>query len=286
MLQRTIRNIVSAEGVGIHMGLKTHMRLLPAEPDHGIVFRRVDLPNQPEINALWSNVGETFRCTCLRNAQLTIYTVEHLLAAIAGLGIDNLVIELDQNEVPIMDGSAHCFVFLLQAAGVVPQPKTDKTFLKVLEKVEVVVDDKYASFEPYDGFKIGFQGEFQHPAFHEDNQYFSVDFKSSSFVKEVSRARTFGFLSDIEDLRAKKMVLGGSTDNAVVIGPEGVINQHGLRYDDECVRHKVLDVVGDMALAGHAILGSFFGKKSGHAINYALLKKLLSDPKHFTYVTL
>ncbi len=285
-MQKTIRNIVAAEGVGIHMGLKARMRLLPAAPNTGIVFRRIDLPNHPEIKASWQHVGETFRCTCLSRADVTIYTVEHLLAAIAGLGVDNLIVELDQKEVPIMDGSAICFVFLLQSAGLVLQENTQKKYLRVLKKVTVEVDGKCASLEPYDGFYIRYQGEFDHPLFDATNQCFSLSFNASAFVQELSRARTFGFMRDIEALRAKNLILGGSTDNAVVIGPDGVINPSGLRYHDECVRHKVLDVVGDLALAGHAMLARFDGLKSGHSINYALLKALMSDPSGYEYVAL
>ncbi|MEH6447642.1 MAG: UDP-3-O-acyl-N-acetylglucosamine deacetylase [Oleispira sp.] len=271
--QRTLKNTIRATGVGLHSGEKVYLTLKPAPVDHGIVFRRVDLEPIVDIQAKATNVGETTMSTTLVQDGVRVDTVEHLLSAMAGLGIDNAIVELSAQEVPIMDGSAGPFVFLIQSAGIAEQSKA-KRFIRIKKKVEVREGDKVASFVPYNGFKVTFEIEFDHPAFKKSAQKASLDFSSTSFVKEVSRARTFGFMKDIEFLRSKNLALGGSVNNAIVVDEYRVLNEDGLRYEDEFVKHKILDAVGDLYLLGHSLMGEFVGFKSGHGLNNKLLRAL------------
>jgi UDP-3-O-[3-hydroxymyristoyl] N-acetylglucosamine deacetylase len=271
--QRTLKNTIRATGVGLHSGEKVYLTLKPAPVDHGIVFRRVDLDPVIDIQAKATNVGETTMSTTLVQDGVRVDTVEHLLSAMAGLGIDNAIVELSAQEVPIMDGSAGPFVFLIQSAGIAEQSKA-KRFIRIKKKVEVREGDKVASFVPYNGFKVTFEIEFDHPAFKQSAQKASLDFSSTSFVKEVSRARTFGFMKDIEFLRSKNLALGGSVNNAIVVDEYRVLNEDGLRYEDEFVKHKILDAVGDLYLLGHSLMGEFVGFKSGHGLNNKLLREL------------
>jgi len=271
--QRTLKNTIRATGVGLHSGEKVYLTLKPAPVDHGIVFRRVDLEPIVDIQAKATNVGETTMSTTLVQDGVRVDTVEHLLSAMAGLGIDNAIVELSAQEVPIMDGSAGPFVFLIQSAGIAEQSKA-KRFIRIKKKVEVREGDKIASFVPYNGFKVTFEIEFDHPAFKQSVQKASLDFSSTSFVKEVSRARTFGFMKDIEFLRSKNLALGGSVNNAIVVDEYRVVNEDGLRYEDEFVKHKILDAVGDLYLLGHSLMGEFVGYKSGHGLNNKLLRAL------------
>ncbi len=274
--QRTLKNVIRATGVGLHTGEKVYLTLRPAAPDTGIVFRRVDLDVPVDIKACPANVGDTRLSTTLESGGARISTVEHLLSAFAGLGIDNAYVDVSAPEVPIMDGSAGPFVFLIQSAGVEEQGRP-KRFIRIKKRIAVEEDGKYAVFEPYDGFKVEFSIAFDHPAFNSDTNTASVDFSSTSFVKEVSRARTFGFLRDIEALRQQNLALGGSMDNAVVVDDYRVLNEEGLRYEDEFVKHKVLDAIGDLYLLGHSLIGAFKGHKSGHALNNRLLRALIAD---------
>lgn len=274
--QRTLRNPIRATGVGLHTGHKVYMTLKPGPMDSGIVFRRVDLDQPVEIFARAENVGETTLSTTLVQDNVRISTVEHLMSAIAGLGIDNAIVELSSDEVPIMDGSAGPFVFLIQSAGVQEQD-APKKFIRIKQPLLVQDEDKWARFDPYDGFKVSFGIDFDHPIFDAGKQVASIDFSTTSFVKEVSRARTFGFMRDIESLRSRDLALGGSMDNAVVLDDYRVLNSEGLRYDDEFVRHKILDAIGDLYLLGHSLIGSFTGYKSGHALNNRLLRQLLKQ---------
>jgi len=274
--QRTLKNIIKATGVGLHTGDKVYLTLRPAAPDTGIVFRRVDLDPPVDILAHAENVGDTSLSSTLVKGDVRISTVEHLLSAFAGLGIDNAYVEVSAPEVPIMDGSAGPFVFLIQSAGVEEQ-KAPKRFVRIKRRVMVEDGYKRAAFEPFDGFKVSFGIEFDHPAFHERPRFASIDFSSTSFVKEVSRARTFGFLRDLEYLRDQQLALGGSLDNAVVVDDYRVLNEDGLRYEDEFVKHKILDAIGDLYLLGHSLIGAFTGHKSGHALNNKLLRALLAD---------
>ena len=273
--QRTLKNVIRATGVGLHTGKKVYLTLRPAAVNTGIVFRRVDVTPAVEIKASPHNVGDTNLSTTLVKDNVRISTVEHLLSALAGFGIDNAYIDLSADEVPIMDGSAGPFVFLVQSAGVEEQNEP-KRFLRIKKKIKVDDGDKWAMFEPFDGFKVGFGIEFDHPVFNEKNCRAEIDFSTTSFVKEVSRARTFGFMRDVELLRENNLALGGSLDNAVVVDDYRVLNEDGLRYEDECVKHKILDAIGDLYLLGHSLIGSFQGHKSGHELNNHLLKKLLS----------
>jgi len=273
--QRTLKNVIRATGVGLHTGKKIFLTLRPAPANAGIIFRRVDLDDPVEIEAKPDNVGDTMLSTSLVKDDVKISTVEHLLSALAGFGIDNAYIDLSSDEVPIMDGSAGPFVFLIQSAGVEEQ-NAPKRFLRIKEKIRVEDEDKWAMFEPFEGFKVGFTIEFDHPMFHEDNCKAEIDFSTTSYVKEVSRARTFGFMREVELLRENNLALGGSLDNAVVVDDYRILNEDGLRYEDECVKHKILDAIGDLYLLGHSLIGSFNGFKSGHALNNRLLRELLA----------
>ena len=276
--QRTLKNVIRATGVGLHSGEKVYLTLRPAPVDAGIVFRRVDLDPVVEIPARADSVTETMLCTGLSQDGGKVMTVEHLMSALAGLGIDNAYVELSAPEVPIMDGSSGPFVFLLQSAGIAEQ-EAPKRFMRIREAVEVRDGDKVARFEPHDGFRIGFTVEFDHPAIPTSRSRAEVDFSTSSYVREVSRARTFGFMRDLEFMRERNLGLGGSMDNAIVLDEFRVLNEDGLRYADEFVRHKILDAVGDLYLAGRPIIGAFEGFKSGHALNNKLVRALLARPE-------
>ena len=274
--QRTIKNVIRATGVGLHTGNKVYLTLRPAAPDTGIVFRRVDLDEPVEINAKAENVCDTQLSTTLGENGAKVSTVEHLLSAMAGLGIDNAYVDLSADEVPIMDGSSGPFVFLLQSAGIVEQDKA-KRFIRITKPIIVEEQDKWAKFEPFEGFKVAFTIDFNHPVFDGAPQQAEIDFSSTSFVKEVSRARTFGFMSDFEKLRENNLALGASLDNAIGVDEYRVLNEDGLRYQDEFVKHKILDAIGDLYLLGHSLIGAFSGHKSGHALNNQLLLALLAE---------
>lgn len=282
--QRTLKNVIRATGVGLHTGEKVYLTLRPAAPDTGIIFRRIDLDPPMEIKASPENVGDTTLSTTLEQNGCKISTVEHLLSAFAGLGIDNAYVDVSAPEVPIMDGSAGPFVFLIQSAGVEEQ-NAAKRFIRIKRALTVEDGDKKAAFAPFNGFKVSFSIDFDHPAFNERARFASVDFSSISFVKEISRARTFGFLRDIERLRSNRLALGGSMDNAVVVDDYRVLNEDGLRYEDEFVKHKILDAIGDLYLLGHSLIGAFTGHKSGHGLNNRLLKALLADRTAWEEVT-
>ena len=282
--QRTLKNVIRATGVGLHSGDKVFLTLRPAPVDAGIVFRRVDLDPVVEIPARGDLVTETILCTGLSCGPGKVMTVEHLLSALAGLGVDNCYIDLSAPEVPIMDGSAGPFVFLLQSAGIREQ-EAPKRFIRVKQPVEVREGDKVARFLPYDGFRLDFTVQFDHPAIPQSLSRAEVDFSATSYIKEVSRARTFGFMRDLEFMRERNLGLGGSMDNAIVLDEFRVLNDDGLRYADEFVRHKILDAVGDLYLAGHPIIGAFEGYKSGHALNNKLVRALMADASAWDEVT-
>lgn len=282
--QRTLKNTIRATGVGLHSGEKVFLTLKPASADTGIVFRRVDLEPVVEVEARAENVGETMLSTTLVKEGVRVATVEHLMSAMAGLGLDNCYVELSAAEVPIMDGSAGPFVFLLQSAGIAEQ-EAPKKFTRIKRAISVEEEGKWATFTPFDGFKVSFTIEFNHPVFEGRNQSATVDFSSTSFVKEVSRARTFGFMRDIEALRSMNLALGGSVDNAIVVDDYRILNEDGLRYDDEFVRHKMLDAIGDLYLMGNSLIGEFRGSKSGHDLNNKLLRKLIAEKDAWEVVT-
>ena len=282
--QRTLKNVIRATGIGLHTGEKVYLTLRPAAPDTGVVFRRVDLEQPAEIQATAENVGDTTLSTTLSNGDVRVSTVEHLLSAMAGLGIDNAYVDLSAAEVPIMDGSSGPFVFLLQSAGIVEQD-APKRFIRIVKPVVVELDNKWARFDPFDGFKVSFGIDFNHPVFEGTPSTAEIDFSTTSFVKEVSRARTFGFMSDLEKLRAQNLALGGSMDNAIVVDEYRVLNEDGLRYEDEFVKHKILDAIGDLYLLGHSLIGAFSGYRSGHALNNKLLKALIADESAWEEVT-
>jgi UDP-3-O-[3-hydroxymyristoyl] N-acetylglucosamine deacetylase len=282
--QRTLKNVIRATGVGLHSGEKVYMTLRPALPDTGVIFRRVDLSEPVEIRATAENVGPTTLSTTLESDGVQVSTVEHLLSAMAGLGIDNAYVDLSAAEVPIMDGSSGPFVFLIQSAGIAEQD-APKRFIRIKKSIVVEEKDKWARFDPFDGFKVSFTIDFNHPVFKGRPRKAEIDFSTTSFVKEVSRARTFGFMSDIEQLRSQNLALGGSIDNAVVVDEYRVLNEDGLRYDDEFVKHKILDAIGDLYLLGHSSIGAFSGYRSGHALNNKLLKALCADKTAWEEVT-
>ena len=282
--QRTLKNVIRATGVGLHSGDKVYMTLRPAAVDTGIVFRRVDFAEPVEIKATAHNVGDTLLSTTLVQGDVRVSTVEHLLSALAGLGIDNCYIDLSAAEVPIMDGSAGPFVFLLQSAGIEEQGAA-KRFVRIKKTVTLKDGDRWARFEPFDGFKVGFSIDFNHPAFTKAGSRAEIDFSTTSFVKEVSRARTFGFMKDIEMLRERNLALGGSMDNAIVLDDYRVLNEDGLRYEDEFVKHKILDAIGDLYLLGHSLIGAYYGYKSGHQLNNQVLRALMADTSAWEEVT-
>jgi len=282
--QRTLKNVIRATGVGLHTGEKVYLTLRPAEPDSGIVFRRTDLDPVVEIAAKAENVGDTTLSTTLMNGDVRVSTVEHLLSAFAGLGIDNVIVDVSAAEVPIMDGSAGPFVFLLQSAGICEQDAAKK-FIRVIRDVTIQQDDKVASFKPFNGFKINFAIEFDHPVFKSQELNASIDFSTTSFVKEVSRARTFGFMHEFEYLRSVGLARGGSFENAIVVVENQILNEDGLRYQDEFVKHKILDAIGDLYLLGNSLIGEFNAHKSGHALNNASLRALIADTDAWEVVT-
>ncbi|HEX9802102.1 MAG TPA: UDP-3-O-acyl-N-acetylglucosamine deacetylase [Gammaproteobacteria bacterium] len=282
--QRTLKNVIRATGVGLHTGEKVYLTLRPAPVDAGIIFRRVDLDPPVEVKAKAENVGDTTLSSTLTDGDVRISTVEHLLSALAGLGIDNAYVDLSAAEVPIMDGSAGPFVFLIQSAGIVEQD-APKRFIRIKRTVRVEEDDKWVQFEPFSGFKVSLSIDFDHPVFQGRSQISEMDFSTTSFVKEVSRARTFGFMSQLEALQARNLALGGSLDNAIVVDDFRVLNEDGLRYEDEFVKHKVLDAIGDLYLLGHSLIGAFSGHKSGHGLNNRLLRALLANEDAWELVT-
>ena len=282
--QRTLKSAIRATGVGLHTGEKVAMTLRPAPPNAGITFRRTDLPVPVDIAAGAFGVTDTRLCSAVEANGAKVATVEHLMSAFAGLGIDNAYVDLTGSEVPIMDGSAAPFVFLIQSAGVEQQPAA-KRFFRVKSAVEVREGDKWARFDPFDGFKLSFSIEFDHPAFERSAQSAVVDFAHTSYVKEVARARTFGFIQEVEALRDSGLALGGSLDNAIVVDEFRVLNAEGLRYSDEFVKHKLLDAIGDLYLIGHPLIGSFSAHKSGHALNNRLLRAALAAKDAWEWVT-
>ena len=284
MQQRTIKNVIRATGVGLHSGEKVYLTLRPAPVETGIVFRRVDVEPAVEIPADAGLVSETTLCTGLSRDGAKVQTVEHLMSALAGLGLDNLYVDLSAAEVPIMDGSAGPFVFLLQSGGIVEQ-SAPKRFIRIKRPVEVRDGDKVARFEPHEGFRLGFTIDFNHPAIPSTQSRAVVEFSTENYIREVSRARTFGFMRDLEYMRERNLGLGGSMDNAIVLDEFRVLNDDGLRYGDEFVRHKILDAVGDLYLAGHAIIGAFEGYKSGHALNNKLVRALLAERSAWEEIT-
>lgn len=282
--QRTLKNTIRATGIGLHTGDKVYLTLRPAPVNTGIVFCRTDLDPVVTIHADALNVGDTTLSTTLENGDVRVSTVEHLLSAMAGLGIDNAYVDLSAPEVPIMDGSAGPFVFLLQSAGIEEQNAL-KQFIRIKRKVTVTDGDKSATFLPFNGFKVGFTIDFDHPVIKSGAQTVSLDFSTTSFVREVSRARTFGFMRDIEYLRERNLALGGSVENAIVVDDYRILNEDGLRYDDEFVKHKVLDAIGDLYLLGKSLIGEFVGYKSGHALNNILVRELLKQEDAWELVT-
>jgi UDP-3-O-[3-hydroxymyristoyl] N-acetylglucosamine deacetylase len=282
--QRTLKQSISTKGVGLHTGARVELALHPAPADSGIVFRRTDLPVPVTIPALAGNVGDTRLSSTLTAGDASVSTVEHLMSAFAGLGIDNLRVDVAGPEVPIMDGSAGPFVYLLQSAGIALQD-APKRFLRIVEPVEVRDGDKWARFSPHAGFRLDFTIDFPHPVFGSENRHAVVDFAEHSYAKDVARARTFGFMQDVEAMRSMGLALGGSLQNAVVLDETRVLNSEGLRYDNEFVRHKVLDAIGDLYLIGHPLVGEYAAFKSGHALNNRLARALLAQPRAFEIVT-
>ncbi|BAU47281.1 UDP-3-O-(3-hydroxymyristoyl) glucosamine N-acyltransferase [Sulfurifustis variabilis] len=282
--QRTLKNVIRATGVGLHTGEKVYLTLRPAPVETGIVFRRVDLKEPVEIRACPENVSDTRLSTTLESNGVRVSTVEHLMSAFAGMGIDNAYVELTAPEVPIMDGSAGPFVFLIQSAGIAEQT-TPKRFIRIKRRIVIEDDDKWAAFEPFEGFKVSFAIDFDHPMFRDATQRATVDFSTTSFVKEVSRARTFGFMADLESLRSAGLARGGGVDNAIVLDDFRILNDDGLRYEDEFVKHKVLDAIGDLYLLGHPLIGAFSAYKSGHSLNNRLLRRLITQQDAWEILT-
>jgi UDP-3-O-[3-hydroxymyristoyl] N-acetylglucosamine deacetylase len=282
--QRTLKNVNRATGVGLHTGDKVAITLRPAAPDSGIIFRRVDLDPPVEIKALPHHIKDTRLSSTLEVDGVRVATVEHLMSALAGLGVDNAYVDLSASEVPILDGSAGPFVYLLQAAGIVEQPVAKK-FIRIKKTVEVHDGDKWVRFDPYHGFKIDFSIDFDHPVIEHTGRSVSIDFAENSYIREISRARTFGFMHEVEALRTMGLARGGSLDNAVVLDEYRILNSDGLRYEDEFVKHKVLDAIGDLYILGHPLIGAFSAHKSGHALNNKLLRALLADAEAWEYAT-
>lgn len=282
--QRTLKALTQVTGVGLHTGQKIRMVLRPAQPETGIVFRRIDLDPVSDIRASAEAVGETRLSSCLVQGAARVYTVEHLMSALSGLGVDNVFVDLDGPEVPIMDGSAAPFAFLIQAVGIEEQ-SAPKRFIRIRKRVEVADGDKWARLEPFNGYKLSFSIVFNHPVIEKSNQSVTVDFARTSYLKEIARARTFGFMQDVEQLREDGLALGGGLDNAVVLDEYRVLNSEGLRFGDEFIRHKVLDAIGDLYLMGNPLLGAFSAHKSGHALNNRLLRELIRQPDAWEMVT-
>jgi len=282
--QRTIKQSVQETGIGLHKGRKVTMTLRPAPANTGIIFRRIDLKPYADIPARAQSVGDTMLCTCITNKDgHSIHTVEHLASALSGLGIDNIIVEVDSHELPIMDGSASPFIFLLQSAGI-QELDAPKKFIKIIKTIRVEEDDKWAEFRPHDGFKVNFQIDFDHPAISQTRQHVVLDFSTDSYVDEVSRARTFGFMKDLELMNSMNLALGGSMDNAVALDEYRVLNPEGLRYSDEFLKHKILDAVGDLYLGGHSLIGELVAYKTGHGLNNKLLNAILKDETAWEYV--
>jgi UDP-3-O-[3-hydroxymyristoyl] N-acetylglucosamine deacetylase len=275
--QRTLKSLIRASGVGLHTGQKVRMALRPAPPDTGIVFRRIDLASPVDIPARAELVGDTKLCSGLVQGEVKVYTVEHLMSALSGLGIDNVYVDLDAPELPILDGSASPFALLLQQAGIEEQAAAKK-FLRVRKPIEVKEGDKWARLEPYQGFRLSFAIEFRHPVIERSTQSVTVDFAETSYLKEIARARTFGFMHEVEDLKGSGLALGGGLDNAVLLDEHEVLNSEGLRFADEFIRHKLLDAIGDLYLIGGPLLAAFTAHKSGHALNNKLVRATLADP--------
>jgi UDP-3-O-[3-hydroxymyristoyl] N-acetylglucosamine deacetylase len=282
--QRTLKTVIRASGVGLHGGVKVNLALRPAAPDTGIVFRRVDLPEPVEIPAQALLIGDTRMCSCLELDGVKVGTIEHLMSALCGLGIDNAWIDLDAPEVPILDGSAAPFVFLIQSAGIEEQ-NVAKKFIRVTHPVEVRDGDKWARFEPYDGYRLSFSIVFPHPAISKSAQQAEIDFAEHSYAREVSRARTFGFMQEVEYLRENGLALGGGLENAIVLDEFRVLNHDGLRYADEFVKHKILDAIGDLYLIGHPLLAAYSSHKGGHALNNLLARALLAQQESWEFVS-
>tara|TARA_B100001245_G_scaffold178542_1_gene136702 strand:+ start:304 stop:1215 length:912 start_codon:yes stop_codon:yes gene_type:complete len=282
--QRTLKNVIRATGVGLHTGEKVFLTLRPAAVNTGVVFRRIDLKPVVDVEAILDNVSNTRMSTTLERDGVRISTVEHLMSAFAGLGIDNVFVDLTAAEVPIMDGSAGPFVFLIESAGIEEQ-RAPKQFIRIKQSVEIRDGDKWAKFDPYDGFKVDLTIDFDHPAVQSSQQHASIDFLESSFIKDVSRARTFGFLDEVEALQDAGLARGGSLDNAIVMDAFHILNDEGLRYRDEFVKHKILDAVGDLYLLGHLLVGAFSAHKSGHSMNNRLLRRLLETESAWEYVS-
>jgi len=275
--QRTLKSLIRASGVGLHTGQKVRIALRPAPPDTGIVFRRIDLPSPVDIPARAEMVGEARLASTLVRGDVKIHTVEHLMSALSGLGVDNAFVDIDAPELPIMDGSASPFALLIQQAGIEEQA-APKRFLRVRKTVEVKEGDKWARLEPYQGFKLSFSIDFRHPVIERSTQSVTVDFAETSYLKEIARARTFGFMHEVEDLKGSGFALGGGLENAVVLDDQGVLNVEGLRFADEFIRHKLLDAIGDLYLLGRPLLGAFTAHKSGHALNNRLARAALAEP--------
>ena len=282
--QRTLQRVVKASGIGLHSGQKVLINFVPHHVDGGIVFRRTDLTPSVDLPANAMLIQEAFMCSNLVEGNVKIGTIEHVMSAIAGLGIDNLIIEVSASEVPIMDGSAGPFIYLLMQGGLAEQ-NAAKKFIKILKPVSALLDDKRALFHPHDGFQLNFTIDFDHPAFKKEYQSATIDFSTETFVYEVSEARTFGFMKDLDYLKANNLALGASLDNAIGVDETGVVNEEGLRFSDEFVRHKILDAVGDLYLLGHQIIAKFNGYKSGHALNNQLLRDVISDASNYEIVT-
>lgn len=282
--QRTLKNVIKATGITLHGGERAEIVLRPAPVNTGILFRRIDLDSIIEIPALAKYVGDTTLSTTLEKGKIRVATVEHLLSAFAGLGIDNAFVDVTAAEIPIMDGSAGPFVFLIQSAGIEEQ-SAPKRFIRIKRKLKIADGDKWACFEPFNGFKVTFTIDFDHPLFKSDTKTATLDFSSLSYVKEVSRARTFGFMADFEKLQAMNLARGASLDNAIAIDDYRVLNEDGLRYENEFVKHKILDAVGDLYLLGSSLIGAFSGYKSGHALNNRLLRDLLARKEAWEFVT-
>lgn len=286
--QRTLQSLTKAVGVGLHSGQRVELTLRPAQPDTGIVFRRVDLPQPVDIPITATAVTDTRLASTISNGGAKVFTVEHLMSACAGLGIDNLYIDITAEEVPILDGSASSFVFLLQSAGIVEQ-NAPKRFIRVLKTVEVREGEganvKWARLDPHHGYKLSFEIDFRHPAVDSTGQSVVFDMDTDIYTRDIARARTFGFTRDVEMLRANGLALGGGLDNAIVMDDYKVLNSDGLRYDDEFVKHKILDAMGDLFLIGKPLLASYVAFRSGHAMNNLLLRELLSQPDAYEVVT-
>jgi UDP-3-O-[3-hydroxymyristoyl] N-acetylglucosamine deacetylase len=282
--QRTLKSLVGATGVGLHTGQKVRMSLRPAQPDTGIVFRRTDLAQPVEVPARADLVGETRLCSCLVRGDVKVYTIEHLMSAFSGLGVDNAYVDLDGPEVPIMDGSAAPFALLIQQAGIEEQG-APKRFLRVRKRIEARDGDKWAVLEPHEGFRLAFSIVYKHPVIEKSNTSLTVDFATTSYLKEVARARTYGFMHEVEDLRNVGLALGGGLENAVVLDEHRVLNAEGLRFGDEFIRHKILDAIGDLYLLGRPFLAAFSAHKSGHGLNNQLLRAVMADPAATEVVT-